>query len=204
MNPVAPEAVRLATVGRGLLFTEAHTVKRFSSTPVDDERLTEIRDLAKWPPTSSNLQPLRVLFVRTPAGFGRLLPHLPERNRAQSESAPVTAVLALDRDYHEHADLVAPHIPRLKDHLVADDAARLDLGRFSAALRAGYFVLAVRAAGLHAGPMGGFDRDGVDREFFPDGRFTSLLLVNIGHPDGEDPWRERQARLPADETLRWT
>ncbi|MEU9780906.1 hypothetical protein AB0H92_08055 [Streptomyces phaeochromogenes] len=47
--------------------------------------------------------------------------------------------------------------------------------------------------------------DGVDREFFPegpDGRLTSLLPVNIGHPDGEDSWRERQARLPAGEALR--
>ncbi|MFF5003350.1 hypothetical protein ACFY3G_11015 [Streptomyces phaeochromogenes] len=47
--------------------------------------------------------------------------------------------------------------------------------------------------------MSGFDRDGVDREFFPEGpegRLTSLLLVNIGHPDGEDSWRERQVRLP--------
>ncbi|WP_326728511.1 hypothetical protein [Streptomyces phaeochromogenes] len=47
--------------------------------------------------------------------------------------------------------------------------------------------------------MSGFDRDGVDREFFPEGpdrRLTSLLLVNIGHPDDEDSWREREARLP--------
>ncbi|QIY76190.1 hypothetical protein HEP84_52105 [Streptomyces sp. RLB1-33] len=80
----------------------------------------------------------------------------------------------------------------------ASEALRLELGRFSAALQTGYFILAVRAAGLHAGPMSGFDR-----EFFPEGRVTSLLLVNIGHPDGEDSWRERQARLPGDEVLRW-
>ncbi|MFF2515167.1 hypothetical protein [Streptomyces sp. NPDC058086] len=79
----------------------------------------------------------------------------------------------------------------------------LELGRFSAALQTGYFILGVRAAGLHADPMSGFDRDGIDREFFPEGRLTSLLLVNIGHPDGEDSWRERQARLPGDGALRW-
>jgi 3-hydroxypropanoate dehydrogenase len=89
-------------------------------------------------------------------------------------------------------------MPRLRDYLAADDTERLDLGRFSAALQVGYLILAVRAAGLHAGPM-----SGVDREFFPDGRCTSLLVVNIGHPDGEGSWRERQARLPADEALRW-
>ncbi|MFF8029469.1 aldo/keto reductase [Streptomyces sp. NPDC007896] len=79
------------------------------------------------------------------------MPQLHERNRAQSESAPVTAVLALDRDDHEHAELIAPHNPQLKDYLRADDAMRLELGRFSAALQTGHFILAVRAAGLHAG-----------------------------------------------------
>ncbi|GLY97977.1 malonic semialdehyde reductase [Actinoplanes sp. NBRC 103695] len=196
MRRADPEAL-------GLLFTEAHTVKRFSAAPVGDDQLTEIWDLAKWPPTMFNVQPLRVLFVRTAEGFDRLLPHLTERNRAQSASAPVTAVLALDRDYHRHADRVVPHMPQLREYLEADEAERLELGRFSAALQAGYLILAIRAAGLHAGPMSGFDRDGLDREFFPDGRCTTLLVVNIGHPDGAGSWRERQARLHRDDVLRW-
>ncbi|QIZ00808.1 hypothetical protein HEP87_52760 [Streptomyces sp. S1D4-11] len=112
-------------------------------------------------------------------------------------------MLALDRDYHEHAELIAPHHPQLKDYLSADDAMRLELGRFSAVLQTGYFILAVRAAGLHTGPMSGLDRDGIDREFFSEGRLTLLLLVNIRHPDGEDSWRERQARPPGDGALRW-
>ncbi|MEA5366323.1 hypothetical protein VA596_42810 [Amycolatopsis sp., V23-08] len=112
-------------------------------------------------------------------------------------AADVVEHQPLDRGYHE---LAAPH---LKDHLAADEVNRLDLGRFSAALQAGYFVLAVRAAGLHAGPMGGFDHDGVDREFFPDGPWTALLLVNVGHPASENPWRARQPRLAADRALRW-
>jgi 3-hydroxypropanoate dehydrogenase len=66
-SPVNPTtASRLDAVGRRLLFTDAHTVKRFASTPVGDDQLTEVWDLAKWPPTMFNVQPLRVLFVRTP------------------------------------------------------------------------------------------------------------------------------------------
>ncbi|MFG1607808.1 malonic semialdehyde reductase [Actinoplanes sp. NPDC049265] len=195
--------VRLDSTGRRLMFTEAHTVKRFAATGVDDDQLTRIWDLAKWPPTMFNIQPLRVLFVRTPQGFDRLLPHLNDRNQVQSRSAPVTAVLALDRAYHEFAGRVAPHLPQLAEHLAADDGQRDQLGRFSAGLQIGYFILAVRAAGLHAGPMSGVDHDGVDREFFPGGRLTSLLLVNIGHPGGADAWRERQTRLPGEHVLRW-
>lgn len=66
-----------------------------------------------------------MLFVRTPEGFDRLLPHLNGGNRAQSRGAPVTAVPALDRDYHRFAGRVAPHMPQLGDHLAADDGERL-------------------------------------------------------------------------------
>jgi hypothetical protein len=47
-------------------------------------------------------------------------------------------------------------------------------------------LLAVRAQGLAAGPMGGFDAEALDADFFPDGRWRSILVVNIGHP-GENP-----------------
>ncbi|MBC7462136.1 MAG: malonic semialdehyde reductase, partial [Thermoleophilia bacterium] len=44
---------------------------------------------------------------------------------------------------------------------------------------------AARAVGLTVGPMGGFTRTGVDAEFFPDGRWKSILVANVGHPEGE-------------------
>jgi 3-hydroxypropanoate dehydrogenase len=76
------------------------------------------------------------------------------------------------------------------------------MSRFNAALQAAYFMLSVRAHGLAAGPMGGFDADAVDQEFFGDGRWKSTLVVNIGHP-GEDPWHDRLPRLDHDEVIRW-
>jgi 3-hydroxypropanoate dehydrogenase len=50
--------------------------------------------------------------------------------------------------------------------------------------------------------MGGFDHDGVDRELFPDGRFRSLLVVNIGHL-GDHAFFPRLPRLPHDTAVRW-
>ncbi|MEU2162384.1 hypothetical protein [Streptomyces sp. NPDC019208] len=38
----------------------------------------------------------------------------------------------------------------------------------------------MRAAGLAAGPMAGFDKAGVDEEFFADTSWRSHLVVNIG------------------------
>ncbi|HET9060709.1 MAG TPA: malonic semialdehyde reductase [Acidimicrobiales bacterium] len=158
--------------------------------------------LAKWPPTSANTQPLRVVFVRTAEGKARLLRHMNEGNVAKTRSAPVTAILAADRRFHEHLPTILPFRPEMKDHLEAQNEARERMATFNSTLQAAYFILAVRANGLHAGPMGGFDASGVDREFFPDGRLHAILTVNIGHP-GDNPWFGRLPRLANDEVLQW-
>ena len=88
------------------------------------------------------------------------------------------------------------------DVFAADDDMRESTGRFNASLQAGYFLLAVRALGLSAGPMGGFDSAAVDEEFFPGGRWRSILVVNIGHP-GEDPWFDRLPRLGNQDVISW-
>jgi nitroreductase len=58
-------------------------------------------NLAKWPPTAANIQPLRVLDVRTQAGRDRLVTHMADGNKAKTASAPAVAVLAIDTDFHE-------------------------------------------------------------------------------------------------------
>jgi 3-hydroxypropanoate dehydrogenase len=42
--------------------------------------------------------------------------------------------------------------------------------------------------------MSGFNPDAVDREFFPDGRYRTNFLVNIGYADDSEP-RQRGPRL---------
>lgn len=69
-------------------------------------------------------------------------------------------------------------------------------------MQAGYFILGVRAAGLAAGPMSGFDKAGVDAEFFPDGRLKSFLVVNVGRPAEEGAWFERSPRLDYEDVVR--
>jgi 3-hydroxypropanoate dehydrogenase len=164
-----------------LLFREARSANAFSAEPVIDEQVRAIYDLVKWAPTAMNGQPLRVTLVRSDEARERLLPLLAAGNRAKTESAPLTAILAADVDFHEHLPRLFPHLPGAKDYF-ADEIVRTDNARFNGALQVGYFVLGVRAAGLAAGPMTGFDAAGVDREFFPDGRKRSLVVVNIGNP----------------------
>ena len=188
--------------GRALLFTEARTSNSFSNEPVSDDELTAIWELAKWPPSAANTQPLRIVFVRTDEGMARLLPHLSEGNRPKAATAPVVAILAADNEFHEHTATTFPIGPQLQDHFASDDAMRQAAASFNATLQIGYFLLAVRANGLVAGPMGGFDQDGLNAEFFADGRLKSLLVVNIGHP-GENPWFDRLPRLANETVITW-
>ena len=192
----------LDAAGRATLFTDARTANTFAPTPVTDTELTAIWDLAKWAPTSANTQPLRILYVRAGPGRGRLVPHMTEGNKAKTASAPAVAVLAVDTQFHEHIPTLLPFRPELKDVFAANEAMRTTSGMFNATLQAGYFILSIRAHGLAAGPMSGFDAAGVDAEFFPDGRWHAVLVVNIGHP-GPNPWFDRLPRLPQQDTVRW-
>lgn len=182
-----------------LLFREAHTAYRFTDEPVSDERLRAIYDLMRLGPTATNSTPLRIAFVRGESK-ARLIPLLNEANRPKSESAPVVAVLAYDVNFHEHLPLLAPHLPNAPQHFAQDEARREAFAKTSAALQAGYFILAARAAGLDAGPMGGINAAGIDAEFFADRSWRTFLVVNLGHA-AEDGTRPRQARLDYDQVV---
>jgi 3-hydroxypropanoate dehydrogenase len=190
MSTTLSEAV-LSAEAQALLFTEARTANTFRDEPVTDEQLQAIHDLTKYGPTAANTQPLRILYVRTPQARETLVRHMDDGNKEKTRTAPVVAIVAADLHFHEFIPKVFPIRPELRDGLAAQPAAREGMARFNAALQAGYFLLAIRAAGLAAGPMSGFDTAGVDAAFFPDGRWTSLMVVNIGKP-GET----RFPRLP--------
>jgi 3-hydroxypropanoate dehydrogenase len=188
------ELLALDAATQELLFTEARTANTFSAEPVSDEQLRAITDLAKWPPTMANTNPLRILFVRTPEGKERLGPLMNDGNRAKTIAAPAVAVLAVDTDFHDKIPELLPFRPELRENFVADAESRERLAIFNGALQTGYFILAVRAAGLAAGPMLGFNGPGIDAEFFPGRSWKTILVVNIGKP-GTDPWFDRLPRL---------
>jgi len=189
----------LSANAQDLLFREARTANSFSDEPVTDEQVAAIYELVKFGPTAMNSQPLRVLLVRSDDAKQRLLKHMADGNRDKTASAPLVAVLAADTDFHEHLPRTFPHFPGAKD-LFSDDAGREQAARNNAWMQAGYFILGVRAAGLAAGPMGGYDAAGVDAEFFAGTSLKSIMVVNIGKP-GDNPWFDRLPRLDRDEVV---
>jgi 3-hydroxypropanoate dehydrogenase len=202
MTDRAPQALDvLDDAGRKVLFTEARTANTFAEVAVSDDELALIWELARWSPSAANGQPLRALFVRTDEGKERLVRHLDEGNRAKTLSAPAVAVLAYDIDFHEQMPTVFPARGDMLRAAFADQTEkRASLAAYNSALQTGVFLLAVRAAGLAAGPMAGFDPAGVDEEFFAGTSWRSHLVVNIGHP-GADPWFPRLPRVPVEDAI---
>ena len=184
-----------------LLFRDAHTTDRFTDEPVTDERITAVWELIRWAPTGGNASPGRFLLVRSPQARERLVAHMNENNRAKTLAAPLSVVCAADIRYHELWPRIAPHRVQAAARLEDDLESRVRLATQSAWLQTAYFILGVRAAGLAAGPMGGFDRAAIDGEFFADGRWRSLLVVNvgIGAPGGH---RERLPRFDVEDVVR--
>ncbi|MGI5349092.1 malonic semialdehyde reductase [Streptomyces sp. CA-250714] len=191
-------ALALDPAAQDLLFREAHTANAFTDEPVTEEQIQAIYDLVKYGPTAFNQSPLRLTLLRSPEARERLLTHMAEGNVPKTRTAPLTAILSYDLDFHERLPELFPHAPHIKDAFFAEESAREGAGALNATLQAGYFILGVRAAGLAAGPMTGFDPQGINKEFFGNGRRRVLLVVNIGKP-GPDAFAPRSPRLPYDD-----
>jgi 3-hydroxypropanoate dehydrogenase len=192
-------SLTLSAEAQDLLFREARTANTFTDEPVTDEQITAIYDLVKYAPTALNTQPLRIVLVRDGEPRERLLKHMADGNRDKTANAPLVAILAADTNFHEHLERTFPHLPGARD-MFADDAGREQAARFNATLQAGYFLLGVRAAGLAAGPMGGFDAAGIDDDLLAGRNLKSFMVVNIGKP-GDNPWYDRLPRLERDEVV---
>ncbi|MEU4097267.1 malonic semialdehyde reductase [Streptomyces sp. NPDC026673] len=193
-------SLQLDTAAQNLLFRDARTANTFTDEPVSDEQVQAVYDLVKYAPTAYNQQPLRIVLVRSAEGRERLVRHMNEGNRAKTAAAPLVAILAADNEFHEELPDQFPAFPQAKEVLFGERPVRERSASFNAALQVGYFILGVRAAGLAAGPMTGYNAEAIDKEFFTDGDHSVLAVVNIGKP-GERAWRERGPRLAYNEVV---
>ncbi|MCC3766968.1 malonic semialdehyde reductase [Streptomyces sp. UNOC14_S4] len=189
----------LDTAAQDLLFREARTANTFSDEPVTDEQIQAVYDLVKYGPTAFNGTPLRVVLVRSEEARERLVAHMAEGNQPKTRTAPLVAILAADNEFHEELPTLFPHFPQAKDVFFAERSAREGSATVNGALQAAYFLIGLRAAGLAAGPMTGFDFAGVQKEFLDDDH-TPLMVVNIGKP-GENAWFPRSPRLSYEQVV---
>src|SRR2546421_2220563 len=83
-----------------VLYRDARTHSAWLDKPVDDELLRRAYDLAKMGPTSANMCPMRIVFVRSQAAKEKLKPALDPGNVEKTMKAPVTAIIAMDVHFY--------------------------------------------------------------------------------------------------------
>lgn len=165
-----------------LLFRNARTQNGWLPRPVTDAQIRAIYEILKMGPTSANSQPARFIFIRTKEGKEKLRPALSEGNTAKTMEAPVTVLVAYDTQFYEHLPRTFPHNPEAITWFKGTPAAMPTAVR-NGTLQGAYLIIAARALGLDIGAMSGFNNALVDETFFPDGRFKSNFLCNIGYGD---------------------
>lgn len=188
---------RLNDEGLNLIFRDARTHFAWQKREVDDALLHAVYDLAKMGPTSANMSPMRVVFVKSTQAKERLKPAVDAGNLEKTMSAPVTAILGHDTKFYDLLPRLFPHADA-KAWFVGNEAFANDTAYKNGTLQVAYFILALRALGLDTGPMTGFDNAAVDAAFFPGGQIKSNVLVNIGYGDASKLF-PRSPRLAYDE-----
>lgn len=178
-----PHRAPLDDAALDTLFRTARTHNSFKAEPVSEVTLRALFELLKMGPTSANGLPGRFVFVTSEAAKAKLKPFLSANNTAKTMKAPVTVIVAHDMEWHENLPRFFPHAPA-KSWFEGNAAAIEETAFRNGTLMGGYLILAARALGLDTGAMSGFDKAGVDGAFFPEGKFKTNFLINLGYGDG--------------------
>ncbi len=192
---------QLDDAGEDLIFRHARSHSVWLDKPVPDELLRQVYDLAKMGPTSANMCPMRLVFVRTAAAKEKLKPLLDPGNVAKTMSAPVATIVGMDIRFYENLPRLFPHADArswfkdLPENVLETMALR------NSSLQGAYLMLAARSLGLDCGPMSGFNNAKVDEAFFAGTTIKSNFLCCLGYGDASKLF-PRSPRLDFDEACR--
>ena len=191
----------LSNEGQDLIFRNARSHSVWLDQAVDDALLQQVYDLAKFGPTSANMCPLRIVFVKSREAKERLKPALDAGNVTKAMTAPVTAILGMDIHFYDKLPRLFPHVDAkawfkdLPENVLEYIALR------NSSLQGAYFMLAARALGLDCGPMSGFDNAKVDAAFFAGTSVKSNFLCSLGYGD-QSKLHPRSPRLTFEEACK--
>ena len=163
-----------------LLFGNARTYNVWQDRTVSEAVLRRLFDLMKMAPTSMNISPARIIFVKTEQGKEKLKPALVSGNLEKTMTAPVCAIIGHDLDCWKQLPKLFP-FKDMSSLFSNNPDFVLSTAFRNCSMQGAYLIMAARALGLDCGPMSGFDNDLVDKEFFSGTAVKSNFLCNIGY-----------------------
>lgn len=171
--------------GLDLIFRNARTQNSWQSTPLPEDLLHRIYDLAKLGPTAANSTPARFVFVMSREGKEKLGPALSASNLEKTLAAPVTVIVGYDTKFYEYLPELFPHNPAARSWFEGNEANTMETAFRNSSLQGAYFMVAARSLGVDCGPMSGFNADKLNAAFFPDGRIKANFLCNLAYGDDQ-------------------
>jgi 3-hydroxypropanoate dehydrogenase len=188
----------LSDEGQDLVFRNARSYSYWLDKPVSDALLRQVYDLAKMGPTSANMCPLRICFVKSPDAKERLRPALDAGNVNKVMTAPVTAIFGMDIRFYDKLPQLFPHVDARAWFKNLPESVLEYIALRNSSLQGAYFMLAARALGLDCGPMSGFNNAKVDAEFFAGSTIKSNFLCALGYGEASQ-LHPRSPRLTFEE-----
>ncbi|HEY2787201.1 MAG TPA: malonic semialdehyde reductase [Fimbriiglobus sp.] len=184
-----------------IVFRQARTHMHWLDKPVDNAFLRQVYDLAKMGPTSANMCPMRIVFVKSKEAKEKLKPCLDAGNVDKTMKAPATAIVAMDVHFFEQLPNLYPHADARAWFKDLPENVLEYISLRNGSLQGAYFMLAARSLGLDCGPMSGFNNAKVDEAFFAGTTVKSNFLCNLGHGDPAK-LHPRSPRLAFDEACK--
>jgi 3-hydroxypropanoate dehydrogenase len=200
-DPEHMASVALDAVALDQIFLTARSHNAWLDKPLSEATIRAIYDLARWGPTSANVCPARFVFVATPEGKARLLPHLSDNNAEKVAAAPCCVIVARDTKFTEFVPQLFPGREFIGTYFDMHPEIAKETWVRNTTLQGAYLIIAARALGVDTGPMSGFEVEGVNTEFFSDGRWQADFICNLGYGDHAEVW-PRNPRLSFDDACR--
>lgn len=188
-----------------------HTAKAYTPRRISDDDMTQVRDLLRFSPSSTNLQPWHFVIAETEEGKARVAKAAAEKfpfNVAAIQNASHVIVFAsrieadepyllkvleqeeTDGRFAGNPDEFKPAMHNGRSMFV--DIHKSQIGdapswlAHQVYLNLGQFLLGVATLGIDATPMEGVDTDVLDAEFgLRNKGYTSLFVVPIGYADAQ-------------------
>ncbi|MBF4692688.1 nitroreductase family protein [Fusibacter ferrireducens] len=194
-------------------FTERRSVNFFNpEKEVTDQTLKEIVELAGLAPSAFNLQPWRVIAVRSEAQKELLSENA--NKQPKIKEAPVTLIVVGDREGYRPENSVWAELKAMigdEQAQGAIDAAgflygsseerKIKFAESNAGLYAMSIMLAAKDLGVDSHAMSGVDFEGIKKAFNLNASEEVVMLIGLGHYDETKALYPRRTRRSLEEVL---
>lgn len=206
-----------------------HTAKAYAPRRISEEDMAQVRELLRFSPSSTNLQPWHFVIAETEEGKARVAKAAAEKFpfnvpsiKAASHVIVFASRIEADEDYlqrvlenEEEAGRFAGNPEEFKPAMHKGRSMFVDIHQkqigdgtqwmaHQVYLNLGQFLLGVATLGIDATPMEGIDTAVLDEEFrLREKGYASLFVVPIGYADPEADYNMAlpKARLPEAEII---